>query len=412
MAALVLRKYKPKVVMVTGSVGKTSTKDAVGLALGATNLVRASEKSFNSELGVPLTVLGVKNPWNSPLAWVHVFLEGWALLLFPNHYPKLLVLEVGADHPGDLAKILKIATPDAVVVTRLPAVPVHVEAYATPDAVREEEFLPAYALAAGSPLVVSADDEYALALARPLGAARTTFGFAEGADVHISQVHVMREEGRPIGMQAVAQVAGKGYPLRVSSILGRTALLAPAAALAVAHALQVPLEDVCYALAAYTPAPGRGRLLRGVEDTVLIDDTYNASPAAVEEALAALELLPGQRHIAVLGDMLELGRYSISEHERIGKLAAHHAQVLITVGTRARGMASAAVAHGMPPEAVHSYETTEEATAFVQSLLRPGDAVLLKASQGIRLERMAEALLADPADRTLLPRQDDEWLRR
>src|SRR6266481_2208749 len=161
LARGVIRTYQPKIVMITGSVGKTSTKDAVAAALSQGYLVRKSEKSYNSEFGVPLTILGAKNPWDNPVAWLKVFGEALALRFLPNLYPNLLVLEVGADRPGDLAKIMNIARPDAVVVTRLPDVPVHVEAYATPAAVREEEFYPAYGLDDGMPLVLNAEDAHA-----------------------------------------------------------------------------------------------------------------------------------------------------------------------------------------------------------------------------------------------------------
>src|SRR3989338_9508837 len=147
IAGTVVRRYKPTIVMVTGSVGKTSTKDAVASVLSERFLVRKSEKSFNSEFGVPFTILGVKNPLGNPLAWGSIIKNSLALIFLPNHYPRMLVLEVAADKPGDLSRILRIATPDAVVVTRLPEIPVHVEAYATPEAVREEEFSPAYSLA-------------------------------------------------------------------------------------------------------------------------------------------------------------------------------------------------------------------------------------------------------------------------
>ena len=140
LAHAVVRRYRPCIVMVTGSVGKTATKDAVAAVLSSRFHVRKSEKSFNSEFGVPFTVLGVGNPWNNPLAWLSVIQSALALLFLPNHYPNMLVLEVGADRPGDLARILRVATPDVVVVTRLPDIPVHVEAYASPGAVREEEF--------------------------------------------------------------------------------------------------------------------------------------------------------------------------------------------------------------------------------------------------------------------------------
>jgi len=179
LARAVVRRYRPHIVMVTGSVGKTSTKDAVAAVLATRFFVRKSEKSFNSEFGVPFTILGVDNPWNNPLAWFSLVKHAVALLVLPNHYPKMLVLEVGADKPGDLARILRIVTPDAVVVTQLPEIPVHVEAYASPEAVREEEFSPAYALRAAAPLIISADDPHAIENAIRTSARVISFGVAK-----------------------------------------------------------------------------------------------------------------------------------------------------------------------------------------------------------------------------------------
>ncbi|HEY0010803.1 MAG TPA: Mur ligase family protein [Candidatus Paceibacterota bacterium] len=415
-ARAVLRKYKPLVVMVTGSVGKTSTKDAVAAALARHAYVRASEKSNNSEFGVPLTVLGCKNPWTSSIGWLAVFGEAFALRWLPNVYPKILVLEVGADSPGDLARILRIATPDAVLVTRLPAMPVHVEAYATPDAVREEEFQPAYALAPGQPLILSADDEYAMTLAAPLATRAVTFGLTEGADVRLVGVAPLIEDGVPVGMRAEVRVAGNTYPLVVRGAIGAPQLLAPAAALATALALAINIREALAGLESYQPPAGRGRLIRGKEGSVIIDDTYNASPAAVEEALASLALIaskvPGMRRIAVLGDMLELGRYSHDEHERIGHLAAANTDVLVTVGSRARVTAEAAIASGMAADQVHSFDTSVEAAAALVPMVGAKDAVLVKGSQSIRTERIVEALLERPEDTKLLVRQEREWKRR
>lgn len=418
----VLRKYRPAVVMVTGSVGKTSTKDAVAAALSMTRYVRASEKSYNSEFGVPLTILGAANPWTSPVKWLRVIGEALALLLLPNHYPKLLVLEVGADRPGDLRRILRIATPDAVVVTRLPDLPVHVEAYATPEAVREEEFQPAYALPPGCPLVLSADDHFALTLAKPLDAKVISFGSANFADVKIGVPEIWREEGRPVGMRTSVTLDGASYPLMVRGALGAPQLLAPAAALATACALGVAPKDALKGLEAYEPPPGRGRVLSGKGGAIVIDDTYNASPAAVEEALATLALvaagIPGMRRIAILGDMLELGRYSQEAHEKIGTLAASRCDFLVTVGSRSRATADAARAAGMPEGSVHAFITANEAARAAVSMVEAANAdgapviILIKGSQSIRTEKVTEALLEDPKDAKYLVRQEAQWKRR
>lgn len=413
LARAVVRKYRPKVIMITGSVGKTSTKDAVAAALSESHFVRASEKSYNSEFGVPLTILGVKNPWMDVHKWVRVIEEGIALLLLPSHYPKILILEVGADRPGDLARILKIVSPDAVVVTALPEVPVHVEAYASPQAVREEEFAPAYALKADAPLIICADDVHAKAMASRLPARIVSFGFSKDADVHISSPRIRETEGVPSGMTAVVMVEGREHELVVEEAVGRPQLLAPSAALALSLALEGSEEHALVGLRSYMPPPGRCRILPGVEGSLILDDSYNASPAAVEEALAILSEIPctGQR-IAVIGDMLELGRYSVQEHERVGKAAAGKADRVVGVGVRARALVRSAQDAGMDEEHAQGYESSSLAAEGLRHVVRKGDVVLIKGSQGMRMERVVEALLAHKEDVKKLVRQEKEWKKR
>lgn len=403
----ILAKYTPMIVMVTGSVGKTSTKDAIAAALSGSIYLRKSEKSYNSEFGLPLTVIGAKTAWGSVTGWLSIIVEGFAVLLLPTHYPKLLVLEVGADKPKDLKKILRIATPDVVVVTRLPEVPVHVEAYEGPSQVREEEFAPACALSEGAPLILSSEDEYAKTMAVTTRGAVTTYGYAPDADVSISGAAFTQK-----GMQATLTLSGKTVEVTAPGVIGMQHLYAPAAAVAVASALNLPLKQVLTSLMAYEPPPGRSRVLQGIKDTVLIDDTYNSSPAAVEEALKSLALISERRKVVILGDMLELGRYSNDEHERIGVLAAEYADVLITVGHRAQAIATAFLNAGRDEGTVEGFETSTLAAQAIPQTIKEGDVVLIKGSQGMRMERITEVLLRNAGDVEKLPRQDAEWKKR
>ena len=424
LARIVIRRYQPRIVMVTGSVGKTSTKDAVAAALSARFLVRKSDKSYNSEFGVPFTIFGVANPWGSPLAWLQVMKSALSLVLLPNHYPNMLVLEVGADRPGDIARILKIATPDAVVVTRLPEIPVHVEAYTSPEAVREEEFSPAYALAAAAPLIVSADDQYALDMAMRTPARVLSYGVSENATVRIRVEGFYKVEGKVMGMTAEVRIGNEQGDLKVEGVVGRPQILPLAAAIATAFSFDIPLTDALAALKSYEPPPGRGRLLAGKNDSIIIDDSYNSSPVAAEEALMTLKTFPNAKHrVAILGDMLELGRYSVMEHERIGALAADSADVIITVGIRARAFVAAAptLTVGAPTSDVGAarkkvetmmFDNSRRAAFALADFARPGDVILVKGSQSIRMERIVEALLANPADAALLVRQEREWKKR
>lgn len=404
-ARAIVHRYLPHIVMVTGSVGKTSTKDAVAAVLAKRFFMRKSEKSFNSEFGVPLTILGVQNPWDNPLAWLKVMKSAIGLLALPNHYPNMLVLEVGSDKPGDLAQILKIVTPDVVVVTRLPEIPVHVEAYASPEAVREEEFSPAYALPAAAPLIISADDPHACDSAKRTSARIITYGDTADALVRLSNAGFYEEEGRVVGMRAKVHMDAEEGSVVVKGSVGRTQLLPVAAALATAHAFQIPLGEALTALESYDPPPGRGRIFAGTNGSIIIDDSYNSSPAAVEEALATLKAFPhAKRRIAVLGDMLELGRYSVTEHKRIAVLAGESADVIATVGIRARAFTTAS-----KNAEVLSFDGSNSGALGLVGSIREGDVILVKGSQSIRTERIVEALLADPADAARLSRQEKKW---
>ncbi|MEK7101537.1 MAG: UDP-N-acetylmuramoyl-tripeptide--D-alanyl-D-alanine ligase [Patescibacteria group bacterium] len=408
LARSVLQRYKPRIVMVSGSVGKTSTKDAVAAALGTKFYVRKSEKSFNSEFGVPFTILGVGNPWNDPFAWFSVLKSAVGLLILPNHYPTMLVLEVGADRPGDLARILRFAMPDAVVITRMPEIPVHVEAYASPEHVREEEFSPAYALSADASLIVPADDPWALEAAKRIPVRILSYGMSESATARINDIGFYITDGNVSGMQATITIDDEQETCVVKGSVGVTQLFSLAAALVTTKAFEVPLADALAAIDNYEAPPGRGRLLAGKNNAIIIDDSYNASPAAVEEALATLKSFPNaKRRIAVLGDMLELGRFSVTEHERIAVLAGESADMIVTVGIRARAFATA------PKHAkVLQFDNSHTAASALSDLVRKGDVILVKGSQSIRTEHIVEALLADPSDVSKLVRQEKKWKQK
>ncbi|MFA6519489.1 MAG: UDP-N-acetylmuramoyl-tripeptide--D-alanyl-D-alanine ligase [Candidatus Paceibacterota bacterium] len=407
-ARSVLHRYQPRIIMVTGSVGKTSTKDAVAAALATRFYVRKSEKSFNSEFGVPFTILGVGNPWNDPFAWLSVLRSAVALMILPNHYPNMLVLEVGADKPGDLARILRFATPDAVVVTRLPEIPVHVEAYPSPDAVREEEFSPAHALRAGAPLIVPVDDEYTLESAIRTPARIISYGYTENATVRMRDTNFYEIDDKVEGMQTTVSVRGEHGQCIVKGSVGTTQVSPIAAAIAIANAFEIPLQEALLALENYEAPSGRGKLLVGRNGATIIDDSYNASPAAVEEALNTLKMFPhAKRRIAVLGDMLELGRYSVMEHERIAVLAGASADVIVTVGIRARAFTIAS--NGAE---VMQFDNSRSAASALAELIREGDVILVKGSQSVRTERIVEALLAKKSDVVKLVRQEKKWRER
>ena len=411
-ARLVLRKYKPYIVAVTGNVGKTSTKDAIYTLLEKRDYVRKSEKSLNSEFGVPLTIIGRESGWNDPFKWLGIIGEGLMLILFKNHYPKTLVLEVGADHPGDIRTLTKWLKPDVAVVTGIPDVPVHVEYFDSPEELaREKEYL-VEAVKPDGTIILNGDDARTRDIHSRYRTA-TLYGFDEGNEVTSSHEEVMYESGAPTGMRFRVNYKGSSVPFVLQEALGKTHILPILAACAVGAALNVDLASAGAALVAHQPPKGRMHVIPGEDGSTIIDDTYNSSPAA---AASALETLRGMRtigkKIAILGDMLELGKHSADAHRQLGEYAARAADMLVTVGVRAEGTAVAAVEAGFPSDRVMHFAADEakKAGETVRSLVGQGDVVLVKGSQGMRMEHAVKALMAEPARaKELLVRQDPAW---
>lgn len=413
-ARAVLVRHRPRIILVTGSVGKTSSKNAAFSALKGSVFVRKSEKSFNGDIGVPLTILGLPNGWSNLFVWAHNLLRGLLLLVVGTPYPKWLVLEIGADRPGDISKSLSWIEPDIVITTTFPKIPVHVEFYESPEAVVQEELFPLSLLKEGGVAVINHDDERARACALPSSVQRLTYGFDKDADVRALRYRITSKNGMASGISFDVVYGEETAHVVLPGLLGKSHACSVLAGIAGALAADVSLEEAVKGFTDHDAAPSRLHLIQGVKGSLIIDDTYNSSPAAVEEALTALKAapVPGKR-IAVLGDMLELGSYSTEEHAKAGEQAFEHADILVTVGVRARGMAERAREVGMPESRVHSFDRNRDAISFLSSFIEEGDTVLVKGSQGVRMERTVKALMAEPEKAaTLLCRQDVEWLAR
>lgn len=414
---LAVSRHKPSVVAVTGSVGKTSTKDAVYAVLCEGARVRKSEKSFNSDIGVPLTILGRPNAWNNPVLWLQNLFDGALIALFNLSYPDWLVLEVGADRPGDIRSVARWLPIDIAIITRLPEVPVHVEFFESPEQLLEEKASLIGGLKPSGTLVLSADDARVASLKNRAGGARViTFGFSSEADVRgDAPESIFDEHDLPRGMRSRIYCGEESAEIALNGTAGAHTFLPMLAALAAAHSLDLPLAPAAAALERnYTPPQGRMRLVPGVRGSLIIDDTYNASPAALEAALQTLENISGAgRKIAVLGDMLELGAFSVTEHRKAGALCAQTTNLLLTVGIRARDIAEAALDTGMPEANILQFEDSEEAGAALAREIRAGDIALIKGSQSMRMERAVALAMAEPAQaHELLVRQEDAWSRK
>ncbi|MBI2100567.1 MAG: hypothetical protein HYT47_00920 [Candidatus Vogelbacteria bacterium] len=420
-ARLILRRYQPRLVGVTGNVGKTSAKDAIYTILAKHRRVRRSAKSFNSEIGVPLSILNQPSAWGRPVDWLRNLAAGLALAIFPQVYPDWLVLEIGADRPGDIKQFTRWLKLDIAILTSLPDLPVHLEFFPSLEVLVKEKLSLLEALKPDGAVVLNGDDDR-LAAAREEWSEKfserairvMTYGFSANNDLRVHGEHIYYEAERPIGLVFKVDHAGHTVPFRLPGLFGDHQLYAVAAALAVGVILDLNLIEMAEALVSYQSPPGRLRLLPGVKETFILDDSYNASPAAMTEALITLKTIrvPG-RKIAVLGDMLELGEKTIAAHRQTGNEAAASTDLLITVGVRAKFIAEAAAEKGFKQENMRHFDEAREAGEAIEHLLAPGDLVLVKGSQSMRLERVVEEIMAEPEKKTeLLARQEPEWQER
>jgi len=410
-AKLVLARHKPFIIGVTGNLGKTSTKDAIYSVMKGHFAVRRSQKSMNSEFGVPLTILGEKSGWNNPIRWTIILLRG-LLVPFSKSYPTHLVLEVGADRPGDIKLISEWIKPDIVVVTQFGQVPVHIEFFENRDAViKEKEYL-VKALKENGLLIWNADDNDSKKMVEELSSRKVSVGIHTEADIKGNNLKVY---GNPIeGIEADIKMNHENHHLVLPETVGKSAVYCALPALACAKELGIDLTVACSALRDADKSKGRMRLLHGMNNSIIIDDTYNASPKATEHGLKTLgEVEAKGFKIAVLGDMLELGDFTHDEHYKIGMEVAKVAHKLYTVGIRARVIAEGALDGGMKDEDIMQCDTSMDAGKELVKVLKEGDLIYMKGSQGVRMERAVKMILSEVHDsRKTLVRQESSWLSR
>ena len=412
---IVLWKYKPKIVAITGSVGKTSTKDAVYAVLKDIAYVRKSEKSYNSEIGLPLTILGCPNGWNNPLVWFKNIFKGLWLIIYPHKYPKWLVLEVGIGKPGDMKKTASWLKTNAVIMTAIGETPVHIEFFNSRNHLIEEKSMLIKTLRKDGILVLNKDDEAIMGMKSKTKNRVITYGFSDGADVlGVSDNIFYNTQGEPEGIIFRIEEGGSSMPVIIDGVFGRNHVYAALATLALAHELKLNIINAINALKNYEIPPGRMRLLKGIYESLIIDDTYNSSPFACEFGLKTLKEVKNKgRKIAVLGDMLELGKHTVEAHKNIGKIAKQNADVLIVVGQRAEEIKSGAIEADMDTNHIYDFANSHDAGEFLKTFIKKDDMVFIKGSQGMRMERAVEAILFDQANKNvLLVRQDPEWIAK
>jgi UDP-N-acetylmuramoyl-tripeptide--D-alanyl-D-alanine ligase len=398
-----------KIVAVGGSVGKTSTKLAISAVLSQKYRVLVQEGNYNSEIGLPLMVFGQTVPGVlfNPGAWLVRFIRAERQIRGDFPYD-VLVLEVGTDHPGEIAHFMTYLKPDIGVLTAI--TPEHMEYFGNLDAVAAEEM----ALAVSSKIMVVNRDDVKMAYRTKYLKHHpqvVTYGLGKEADYSATV-----KDADLIG-GTVCALLKNGHATIVgltANVYGGPAMKAVTAAYAVGDLMGLSRQAVERGLKEVTPVAGRMRTLAGFNGTIIIDDTYNSSPDAVVAAVTALQAVPGNgRKIAIMGTMNELGSDSPRYHEEAGVVCAG-VDMLITIGEMANlHLGPAAVKAGLDPRNWKPADSPYAAGEFLKLILQPGDIVLAKGSQnGVFAEEAVKLLLSDPADAYLLVRQSSPWLAK
>ena len=353
------RRFDPLVVGITGSIAKTSTKEAVATVIGASRPTLKSEGNQNNEIGLPLTLLRLR----------------------AEH--EAAVLEMGMYTSGEIADLAAMAQPSIGVVTAVQAV--HLSRIGTIEAVERAKGELLEALPPNGTAVLNADDPIVTGMDRRTAARAVRYGFAESADVRATEVRSAGIEGMRFALRTPVGARDVSIPM-----LGRLSVHNAAAAAAVGLAAGLDIDAVAAALGLGWSMPHRVELVR-LRGATVIDDSYNASPGSVVAALDLLSGLPG-RTVAGLGEMLELGDEHGSGHRMVGAAAAEVAELLIVVGSGAEEIALAARAGGLAADRVLPVEDADAALDALRPRLRDDDVVLVKASRGIALDRLVDAL--------------------
>ena len=365
LARFVRRRSGATVVAITGSAGKTTTKDTIAAFLGTKYRVVKNSGNLNNHLGLPLSLLELR------------------------HGADVAVMELGMNHAGEIRTLVGIATPEVRVWTNVGDA--HIGHFGSVAAIADAKAEILEDANADTVLVANADDPLVMQRVSRFAGRTVTFGTSEHAALRAVDVEDLGLDG------SRARIVGHGAAATISvPLLGRGHFMNVLAAAATAIELGVGIDAIVERARTLTPAPGRGAVRKLAKGVTVIDDAYNSSPAALRRSLDVLARSWGARRIAVLGEMLELGELSIGLHEECGRAAAaSRLSRLFTVGGEAaRRLGDAAVAAGMARGNVTHFETSAEAAPAVASQLSIGDVVLVKGSRGTRTDVVVERLAA------------------
>lgn len=408
-----LERYNPTIIAVCGSVGKTTVRNLLAQSLREYGAVGSNRKNYNSEWGIIFSILQVEAPGKNPLEWLKIMAKSFAFGNLEEEFPDIWVLELGVDKPGDMdffvQDFLKF---DAVIFTFYGESPVHLENFESVKDLVQEDLNALTALKDDGFVIANSDDPMQASMIKKHKDHIITYGLYE-ADVTLvdiqSEIDMVDDKSvwdtygtaiKPILHQKISYRGGL-VPFQVEYMFGtaQAKCLLPVVSFFIHEG--VNLIEISQKITTFQPVNGRMRFFEGIKDTLIIDDTYNAAPASVEEGLRSMEFikLEGARKIAVLGSMMELGEKEIDEHARIGQVAAEHVDILVTVGDKMIHAHKEFQFHKSYKAAIHVQEP-EDAVDWIRMNVTPNDIFYVKGSASTHMERVVAELISFKKYRT------------
>jgi UDP-N-acetylmuramoyl-tripeptide--D-alanyl-D-alanine ligase len=392
MAHSVLWRHKPKVIGITGSVGKTTTKDVIVHILKQEKSIYFTKKNYNNEIGVPLTILGVDKNIDSFFTMFGVCGK-WFGAMISAKYPEIIVVEMGVDRPGDMDYLMSIVNVDISVLTAVSYA--HSEFFDDIEQIAQEKQKIVLYTKKDGRAIVNYDDVHARSVAKKTNTTIVFYGTKEGVDFRATDIDICFHQCHATGLSFKLNYKGKIIPVRLNNVIAKHFIYATLAGLAVADIVGINIVEAIASLANFQSSPGRMRLLEGINATTIIDDTYNASPRSMTAALNTLKVAPGSRKIAILGDMKELGHISTQEHIEIAKqLKKMNIDIIFLIGKEMK-VAYDELKNNSKKIKVKYYEKGIDVKDDVVNIVSPGDVILLKGSRSMKLEQIVATLVTD-----------------
>lgn len=409
MAVAILKRHRPMIIGITGSVGKSSTKEAIALVLKGKFDVRKNEENYNNEIGIPLTIIGAKSGKHSIIGWLTVIVQWFKVMFFMKTYPKILVLELGIDRPGDMQYLLSFLPLQIGVMTNVSSN--HLEFFKTKGQIAREKGLLIKGLPESGTAILCADDDRVIKYTFKTKAKVITYGFNEESLLCANHISFSGDTHQLGGCHFKITFDGKTLPVHLPLVVAEHHIQAVLAGMACGMALKLNPLDMVAAVREFQSLPGRMRMIEGIQQSWIIDDTYNSSPLSLHAAMSTLAAFKENRRVVVLGDMLELGNESESAHKKVAEwIMEYKIDVVMLVGRRMLVVHEILTEKGFAKDKSLWFDNPLDAADATKNMIEAGDVVLVKGSQGMRMEKVSETLMTHPEKSSeSLCRQSDDW---